>query len=48
MTPQEAYIHNRAVKMALDKYHKGMVAIRALLIKESETVDMVKDAKDES
>lgn len=41
MTPQEAYIHNRAIKLALDKYPKGMGAIRALLIKESVTVEHI-------
>ena len=41
MTLQEAYIHNRAVNMALDNYHKGIGSIRALLIKQVVTVDHI-------
>jgi GrpB-like predicted nucleotidyltransferase (UPF0157 family) len=41
MTPQQAYIYNTAIKHALDKYPKGMGAIRALLIKEGVTVEHI-------
>lgn len=41
MTPKEAYIYNTAIKHALDKYPKGMGAIRSLLIKDGVTVEHI-------